>query len=119
MLLSRERSHVSRSVLLLDEPLAALDAHTRDAVRGELRDLLAELQLPTILVTHDFEDAAALADRVGVLVDGRLLQVGTASELVASPGRSVRRPIHRRDVAARRSGAGHRRADEGRARCRR
>jgi molybdate transport system ATP-binding protein len=72
-------------VLLLDEPLAALDAHTRDAVRGELRDLLAGLRLPTILVTHDFEDAAALADRVGVLVDGRLLQVGTASELVASP----------------------------------
>jgi molybdate transport system ATP-binding protein len=72
-------------VLLLDEPLAALDTHTRDAVRGELRDLLAGLRLPTILVTHDFEDAAALADRVGVLVDGRLLQVGTASELVASP----------------------------------
>ncbi len=72
-------------VLLLDEPLSALDAHTRDAVRGELRDLLAALRLPTVLVTHDFEDAAALADRVGVLVDGRLLQVGTASELVAAP----------------------------------
>jgi molybdate transport system ATP-binding protein len=72
-------------VLLLDEPLSALDAHTRDTVRGELRDLLAGLRLPTILVTHDFEDAAALADRVGVLVDGRVLQVGTASELVAAP----------------------------------
>jgi molybdate transport system ATP-binding protein len=72
-------------VLLLDEPLSALDAHTRDAVRGELRDLLAALRLPTVLVTHDFEDAAALADRVGVLVGGRLLQVGTASELVAAP----------------------------------
>jgi molybdate transport system ATP-binding protein len=54
-------------------------------VRGELRDLLAALRLPTVLVTHDFEDAAALADRVGVLVDGRLLQLGTASELVAAP----------------------------------
>ena len=72
-------------VLLLDEPLSALDAHTRDAVRGELRDLLAALHLPTILVTHDFEDAAALADRVGVLVEGRLLQIGTPSELVAAP----------------------------------
>jgi molybdate transport system ATP-binding protein len=72
-------------VLLLDEPLSALDAHTRDSVRGELRDLLAALRLPTVLVTHDFEDAAALADRVGVLVDGRLLQLGTASELVAAP----------------------------------
>ena len=72
-------------VLLLDEPLSALDTHTRDTVRGELRDLLAELRLPTILVTHDFEDAAALADRIGVIVAGRLLQVGTASELVAAP----------------------------------
>jgi molybdate transport system ATP-binding protein len=72
-------------VLLLDEPLSALDAHTRDTVRGELRELLAALGLPTILVTHDFEDAAALADRVGVIVDGKLLQVGTASELVAAP----------------------------------
>jgi molybdate transport system ATP-binding protein len=72
-------------VLLLDEPLAALDAHTRAAVRGELHELLAELGLPVILVTHDFEDAATLADRVGVVVDGRLLQIGTPSELVAAP----------------------------------
>ena len=73
------------AVLLLDEPLSALDAHTRDAVRGELRDLLASLGLPTILVTHDFEDAASLADRVGVMVEGKLLQIGTASALVAAP----------------------------------
>jgi molybdopterin-binding protein len=73
------------SVLLLDEPLAALDAHTRGVVRGELAELLAELRLPTVLVTHDFEDAAALADRVGVLVDGRVLQLGAAAELLAAP----------------------------------
>ena len=72
-------------MLLLDEPLSALDSHTRATVRGELHDLLAELGLPVILVTHDFEDAATLADRVGVIVDGRLLQVGTPSELVAAP----------------------------------
>ena len=72
-------------VLLLDEPLSALDAFTRARVRAELREVLQGLALPTILVTHDFEDAAALADRVGVLVEGRLLQVGTPSELVASP----------------------------------
>ncbi|HEY6075196.1 MAG TPA: ABC transporter ATP-binding protein, partial [Gaiella sp.] len=72
-------------VLLLDEPLSALDSHTRATVRGELHDLLAELGLPVILVTHDFEDAATLADRVGVVVDGRMLQVGTPSELVAAP----------------------------------
>jgi molybdate transport system ATP-binding protein len=72
-------------VLLLDEPMAALDPHTRGKVRAELHDLLRELALPTILVTHDFEDAAALADRVGVLVDGRLRQLGTPAELLGSP----------------------------------
>jgi molybdate transport system ATP-binding protein len=72
-------------VLLLDEPLSALDAYTRAHVRGELRDLLRELALPTLVVTHDFEDAAALADRVGVIVDGRVLQVGSPAELVAAP----------------------------------
>ena len=70
---------------------SALDAHTRAAVRGELQDLLAELALPTLLVTHDFRDAAALADRVGVIVDGRLRQLGTPAELRRRPGRRVRR----------------------------
>jgi molybdate transport system ATP-binding protein len=73
------------AVLLLDEPLAALDAHTRNVVRGELAELLTELRLPTLLVTHDFEDAAALADRVGVIVDGRILQLGAAADLLAAP----------------------------------
>jgi molybdate transport system ATP-binding protein len=72
-------------VLLLDEPLAALDPHTRDTVRVELRATLRELGLPTIVVTHDFVDAAALADRVGVLVDGALVQVGRADELISAP----------------------------------
>ena len=72
-------------VLLLDEPLSALDAHTKARVRGELHELLTGLGLPTIIVTHDFEDAAALADRVGVLAAGRLVQLATPSELVASP----------------------------------
>jgi molybdate transport system ATP-binding protein len=73
------------SVLLLDEPLSALDSHTRATVRGELHDLLRELGLPVLLVTHDFEDAATLADTVGVIVDGRLLQLGPPGELVAAP----------------------------------
>ena len=73
------------AVLLLDEPLAALDAYTRAHVRAELRQLFETLALPTLLVTHDFEDAAALADRVGVLVNGRVLQLGSPSELVAAP----------------------------------
>lgn len=72
-------------LVLLDEPLSALDPHTRDAVRGELRTTLRELGLPALVVTHDFVDAAALADRVGVLVEGALVQVGTPEELIASP----------------------------------
>ena len=72
-------------VLLLDEPLAALDAHTRDTIRVELRATLRELGLPTVVVTHDFVDAAALADRIGVLVEGALVQTGTADELISAP----------------------------------
>jgi molybdate transport system ATP-binding protein len=72
-------------VLLLDEPLAALDAHTKAAVRVELEELLRGLDLPTLIVTHDYEDAVALADTVGVLVEGRLRQLGSPAELVARP----------------------------------
>ncbi len=72
-------------VLLLDEPLAALDAHTRSSVRAELRELLGGLSLPTLLVTHDYADAAALADRVGVIVEGRIVQIGAPEELIAEP----------------------------------
>ena len=72
-------------VLLLDEPLSALDTHTKGLVRAELAELLRELELPTLLVTHDFEDASALADRVGVLARGRMLQLATPDELVAAP----------------------------------
>ena len=73
------------AVLLLDEPLAALDAHTRVEVRTELQQLLGGLEIPTLLVTHDFEDAAALATDVGVLVDGKLRQTGSPADLVARP----------------------------------
>ncbi len=72
-------------VLLLDEPMSALDANTRTAVRAELQELLRELALPTLLVTHDYEDAASLADKVGVVVDGELRQLASPAELVASP----------------------------------
>ena len=87
----RQRVAIARAlargprVLLLDEPMAALDPHTRGSVRAELHDLLRELALPALLVTHDFEDAAALADRVGVLSDGKLRQVGTPADLLGSP----------------------------------
>ena len=72
-------------VLLLDEPISALDAHTKATVRAELHELLGSLEIPALLVTHDFEDAAALADQVSVVVDGKLRQAGTVTELVAHP----------------------------------
>jgi ABC-type sulfate/molybdate transport systems ATPase subunit len=72
-------------VLLLDEPLAALDAHTRATVRSELRELLRSLEIPALVVTHDFEDAASLAGTVGVLVEGKLRQLASPAELVAAP----------------------------------
>ncbi len=87
----RQRVAIARAlatdpvVLLLDEPLAALDAQTRTAVRLELHRLLEEANRPTLVVTHDFEDAATLASRVGVLVRGQLRQLGTPAELVAQP----------------------------------
>ena len=73
------------SVLLLDEPLSALDPHTRSALRLELKEILDELDLPVLLVTHDFHDAAVLADRVAAVTEGRIRQIGTPSELVAAP----------------------------------
>jgi molybdate transport system ATP-binding protein len=76
-------------VLLLDEPFAALDALTRRQVRAELGALLASIRLPALLVTHTFEDAAALARRVGVLVRGRLVQLAAPGELLASPSSPV------------------------------
>jgi ABC-type sulfate/molybdate transport systems ATPase subunit len=72
-------------VLLLDEPTASLDAYTRAAVRAELRVLLGELGLPALVVTHDFEEAAALSTTVGVLVEGRLVQIGSPAKLVSAP----------------------------------
>ena len=72
-------------VLLLDEPLSALDAHTKTTVRLELHQHLRDLDLPAIVVTHDFEDAAALAHTIGVIVDGTLRQTGTPAELVSHP----------------------------------
>jgi molybdate transport system ATP-binding protein len=71
--------------LLLDEPLAALDASTRSHAARQLRVLMAEAGVPSILVTHDFDEAGALADRVAVLEAGRIVQAGPAADLAAAP----------------------------------
>ena len=75
----------SPQVLLLDEPLSALDARTRARAGRELSQTLRELDVPVVLVTHEFNDAAVLGDEIGVLDHGRLIQRGVASELAAAP----------------------------------
>jgi multiple sugar transport system ATP-binding protein len=72
-------------VLLLDEPLSHLDAAERDATRRELRRLQQELGHTTILVTHDQEEALSLADRVAVMDDGAVCQVGTPDQVYDDP----------------------------------
>ncbi len=72
-------------LLLLDEPLAALDAHTRAAVRSRLRRHLAEVDAATVLVTHDPLDAMVLADRVTVIEQGRVVQDGSPAEVAQHP----------------------------------
>jgi molybdate transport system ATP-binding protein len=72
-------------VLLLDEPLSALDTRTRAAAARELADTLREASVPTLLVTHDFAEAAQLGDEVAVIDQGRVVQRGTAAELSTRP----------------------------------
>lgn len=76
---------IEPEVLLLDEPLSNLDAGLRAGVRAELVELQRRLGLTTILVTHDQEEANAAADRMAVLNEGRVLQVGAPTELYDRP----------------------------------
>lgn len=71
--------------LLLDEPLSALDARTRVRASRELGSLLGAVEVPTLLVTHDFSEAASLGHEVGVVDHGRIIQRGSPSELAAAP----------------------------------
>jgi molybdate transport system ATP-binding protein len=72
-------------VLLLDEPLGALDTHTRASAARELSVVLADAEMPAILVTHDFHEAALLGQRVAIIDRGHLLQQGSAERLAAAP----------------------------------
>lgn len=72
-------------LLLLDEPLSALDAPTREELRLELRAHLERFMTPTVLVTHDRTEALVLADRVAVIVDGTVRQVGATADVFVRP----------------------------------
>jgi molybdate transport system ATP-binding protein len=73
------------AVLLLDEPLAALDPRTRGRAARELASALAGVDIPALLVTHDFTEAATLGQEIAILDAGRIVQRGAASELAARP----------------------------------
>ena len=72
-------------VLLLDEPFGALDAKIREGLRRTIREVQRELGITTILVTHDQEEAFAMADRIGVMNFGRLLEIGKPQDLYTRP----------------------------------
>lgn len=71
--------------LLLDEPMSALDAKVRTKLRIDIRKLQRKLNITTIMVTHDQEEAITMADRIAVLNNGELMQVGTPQEIYQNP----------------------------------
>lgn len=96
------------SVILFDEPFSNLDAAIRDHVRGELRDILRATHMSAIIVTHDQSEALAIADRIALLHEGTLHQIGTPEELFIRPqttfaarfmGHANFLPVHRADDA--------------------
>lgn len=76
---------VDPRVLLLDEPLSSVDQPLRRSLREELKRINRELHLAVLHVTHDREEVFYLADRVGVMMDGKLVQCGSAEEVVMNP----------------------------------
>jgi ABC-type Fe3+/spermidine/putrescine transport system ATPase subunit len=88
----RQRVALARSLapqpglLMLDEPLGALDRSLRDRLAGEIRGILKKVGVSTLFVTHDQEEAFAMADRVAVLDLGRLMQIDTPEGLYRHPG---------------------------------
>ena len=76
---------IEPSVLLLDEPLSALDARVRHQLRAEIRSVQQRLGITTLFVTHDQAEALSMADRVGVMHDGHLEQLGTPEEVYDRP----------------------------------
>lgn len=72
-------------LLMLDEPLSALDSPTRDALRAELRTLLQQAEVPSLLVTHDRAEALALGDRMIVVIDGQVRQIDPVDKVFSRP----------------------------------
>ncbi|MBL8834457.1 MAG: ABC transporter ATP-binding protein, partial [Rhodospirillales bacterium] len=109
----RQRVAIARAlarhpkVLLLDEPLSALDAKLREETRLELVELQARLGITFVLVTHDQDEAMAVSDRIGVMERGRIVQTATPGELYERPAtRFVAEFVGRINILAAPDGAG-------------
>jgi ABC-type sulfate/molybdate transport systems ATPase subunit len=76
---------IKPGLLLLDEPLSALDQPTREEMRQLLQELLAELDIPAVHVTHDRDEALSIGDDLAVIIAGQLRQTGPASQVAAEP----------------------------------
>jgi iron(III) transport system ATP-binding protein len=76
---------INPSLLLMDEPLSNLDAKLRIELREEIRDIQKQVDIATIYVTHDQEEALAISDRICVMNAGRIEQVGTPQEIYGNP----------------------------------
>lgn len=75
-------------LLLLDEPLSALDAAVREKLRDDIREMQQELSVTTVFVTHDQHEAMAISDRIAVMNEGRLIQLGRPAEVYSHPNSS-------------------------------
>ena len=80
---------IEPSVLLMDEPLSNLDAKLRVQMRTVIKKLQRRLGITTIYVTHDQEEALAISDRIAVMKDGHIMQIGTTNEIYAKPQNHV------------------------------
>ena len=83
-------------IWFLDEPFSALDPLIRREMQDELMRLQSVLQKTIVFITHDFDEAIRLADRIAIMKDGEVIQIGTPEELVRQSGDRLCRRIHPR-----------------------
>ncbi len=84
---------INPTVLLLDEPFSALDKNLRASMQVELRDIQRKLGVTTIFVTHDQSEALSLSDRLAVMSEGQIRQLGTPRKSTAGPATALSRPL--------------------------
>ena len=101
-------------LVLLDEPFSSLDATLRAGLRREVELILRDAGATALLVTHDQEEALSLADRLAVMREGEIVQVGPPEEVYGAPGQPLGRAVRGRGERARRRGARRRRGDRAR-----